>query len=356
MASEAPPFWWDKPNWRAYGLAPLSWIYGAVAGRRLLKAEPPKIPAPVLCIGNFTVGGAGKTPTAIAFAKAAKERGLHPGIVSRGYGGNYKGLHIVDPSADSARHVGDEPLLLARHAPVALCPDRLKSALELHQRGCDFIIMDDGFQSARLHTDFSLLVVDSTRGIGNGKVIPAGPLRAPLTDQMRKTDAVLRIGKGAEADFVVRQASRAGRAVYEAQLQPSSSADVAGNRWLAFAGIGNPSKFFASVQQAGGEVAEGKTFPDHYSYQPDDIAKLMETAEKLGVGLITTAKDHVRLVTMSDVPNAFIRNLAVLDVDLSFERKDAIGRILDTAIEKCEAAFGTKCAQKQFDSAFSTLQ
>ncbi|KAB2687600.1 tetraacyldisaccharide 4'-kinase [Brucella pseudogrignonensis] len=334
MASEAPPFWWDKPNWRAYGLAPLSWIYGAVAGRRLLKAEPPKVPAPVLCIGNFTVGGAGKTPTAIAFAKAAKERGLHPGIVSRGYGGNYKGLHIVDPSADSARHVGDEPLLLARHAPVALCPDRLKSALELHQRGCDFIIMDDGFQSARLHTDFSLLAVDSTRGIGNGKVIPAGPLRAPLTDQMRKTDAVLRIGKGAEADFVVRQASRAGRAVYEAQLQPSSSADVAGNRWLAFAGIGNPSKFFASVQQAGGEVAEGKTFPDHYSYQPDDIAKLIETAEKLGVGLITTAKDHVRLVTMSDVPNAFIRNLAVLDVDLAFERKDAIGRILDTAIER----------------------
>ncbi len=334
MASEAPPFWWDKPNWRAYGLAPLSWIYGAVAGRRLLKAEPPKVPAPVLCIGNFTVGGAGKTPTAIAFAKAAKERGLHPGIVSRGYGGNYKGLHIVDPSADSARHVGDEPLLLARHAPVALCPDRLKSALELHQRGCDFIIMDDGFQSARLHTDFSLLVVDSTRGIGNGKVIPAGPLRAPLTDQMRKTDAVLRIGKGAEADFVVRQASRAGRAVYEAQLQPSSSADVAGNRWLAFAGIGNPSKFFASVQQAGGEVAEGKTFPDHYSYQPDDIAKLIETAEKLGVGLITTAKDHVRLVTMSAVPNAFIRNLAVLDVDLAFERKDAIGRILDTAIER----------------------
>ncbi|CAN7507291.1 tetraacyldisaccharide 4'-kinase [Brucella pseudogrignonensis] len=334
MASEAPPFWWDKPNWRAYGLAPLSWIYGAVAVRRLLKAEPPKVPAPVLCIGNFTVGGAGKTPTAIAFAKAAKERGLHPGIVSRGYGGNYKGLHIVDPSADSARHVGDEPLLLARHAPVALCPDRLKSALELHQRGCDFIIMDDGFQSARLHTDFSLLVVDSTRGIGNGKVIPAGPLRAPLTDQMRKTDAVLRIGKGAEADFVVRQASRAGRAVYEAQLQPSSSADVAGNRWLAFAGIGNPSKFFASVQQAGGEVAEGKTFPDHYSYQPDDIAKLIETAEKLGVGLITTAKDHVRLVTMSDVPNAFIRNLAVLDVDLAFERKDAIGRILDTAIER----------------------
>lgn len=334
MASEAPPFWWEKPDWRAYGLAPLSWVYGAIAGRRLLKAEPPKIAAPVLCIGNFTVGGAGKTPTAIAFAKAAKARGLQPGIVSRGYGGNYKGLHIVDPSIDSARHVGDEPLLLARHAPVALCPDRLKSALELRQRGCDFIIMDDGFQSARLHADFSLLVVDSTRGVGNGRVIPAGPLRAPLTDQMRKTDALLRIGKGSAADFVVRQASRAGRAIYEAKLVPSSSSVVAGNRWLAFAGIGNPAKFFASVREAGGEIVESQTFPDHYSYQPDDIRKLIETANRLGTGLITTAKDHVRLVTMSDVPSEFMRELAVLDVDLQFERKDALGHILDMAVER----------------------
>ncbi|MDR6434420.1 tetraacyldisaccharide 4'-kinase [Brucella pseudogrignonensis] len=337
MASEAPPFWWGKPDWRALSLAPLSWVYGAVAGRRLLKAEPPKIAAPVLCIGNFTVGGAGKTPTAIAFAKAAKERGLNPGIVSRGYGGDYKGLHIVDPSNDSARHVGDEPLLLARHAPVALCPDRLKSAQELLARGCDFIIMDDGFQSARLHADFALLVVDSTRGIGNGKVIPAGPLRAPLTDQMRKTDALLRIGKGSEADNVVRQASRAGRAVYDAQLIPSSLTEVSGKRWLAFAGIGNPSKFFASVQQAGGDVVEGQTFPDHYSYQPDDIRRLIDTAEKLGTGLITTAKDHVRLETMRDVPDDFIRKLAVLDVDLEFERKDALRQILDKAVERFKA-------------------
>ncbi len=337
MASEAPPFWWDKPNWRAYGLAPLSWIYGAVAVRRLLKAEPPKVPAPVLCIGNFTVGGAGKTPTAIAFAKAAKERGLHPGIVSRGYGGNYKGLHIVDPSADSARHVGDEPLLLARHAPVALCPDRLKSALELHQRGCDFIIMDDGFQSARLHTDFSLLVVDSTRGIGNGKVIPAGPLRAPLTDQMRKTDAVLRSARVQKPILLfdrlrvpgVPSMRRSCSLHHRLTLQA-----IAG--WLLRESAIRPS--FRKCAAGRWRSCGRKTFPDHYSYQPDDIAKLIETAEKLGVGLITTAKDHVRLVTMSDVPNAFIRNLAVLDVDLAFERKDAIGRILDTAIERSRSA------------------
>ncbi|MBV2143329.1 tetraacyldisaccharide 4'-kinase [Falsochrobactrum sp. TDYN1] len=334
MASEAPPFWWEKPDWRAMTLAPLAWIYGTVAGRRLLKAEPPKVSAPVLCIGNFTVGGAGKTPTAIAFAKAVKNRGLRPGIVSRGYGGNYTGLHAVDPDHDSARHVGDEPLLLARHAPVTLCPNRRKAAMHLLQNGCNFIIMDDGFQSARLHMDFALLVVDSTRGIGNGRIIPAGPLRAPLTDQMRKTDAMLRIGKGAEADFVVRQASRAGRVIYEAQLAPTSAAKVAGRKWLAFAGIGNPDKFFASVRQAGGEIAETHAFPDHHNYQPEEIRQLVLTADQHDIGLITTAKDHVRLATMIGAPKDFLRQLAVLDVDLQFERKDAPDHIIETTLDR----------------------
>lgn len=337
MAREAPPFWWKKPDWRARALAPAAWAYGAVAGRRLLQAEPPQVALPVLCIGNFTVGGAGKTPTAIAFARTARARGLRPGIVSRGYGGSYKGLHLVDPDRDSSTHVGDEPLLLARHALVALSPDRHKAALHLREQGCDFIIMDDGFQSARLHADFALLVVDAARGIGNGLVIPAGPLRAPLTDQMRKTDAVLRIGKGEAADFVIRQASRAGRPVYEALLAPSSEAKVAGNRWLAFAGIGNPGKFFASVTQVGGEVAQSRTFPDHYSYRPDDLRDLAETARAQGLGLITTAKDHVRLATMRDAPKEFLDRLAVLNVDLQFERKDAPEKIVDTVMERYKA-------------------
>ncbi|KAB2748972.1 tetraacyldisaccharide 4'-kinase [Brucella anthropi] len=334
MVSEAPPFWWDKPDWRALSLAPAAWLYGAVAGRRLLKAEPPKISLPVLCVGNFTVGGAGKTPTAIAFSAGAKARGLNPGIVSRGYGGAYKGLHVVDPAHDSARYVGDEPLLLARHASVALCPDRLKAARHLEALGCDFIIMDDGFQSARLFADFSLLVVDAARGIGNGKVIPAGPLRAPLTDQMRKTDALLRIGKGDGADFVIRQTARAGRPIYEAHLKPSSTVPVAGNRWLAFAGIGNPEKFYASVVEAGGEIVETRSFPDHHSFASDDIRNLTDTARRQGLGLITTAKDQVRLATMIGVPAGFLTKIAVLNVDLKFDRNDALDHILDTVIER----------------------
>ncbi|MFQ0812679.1 tetraacyldisaccharide 4'-kinase [Brucella anthropi] len=334
MVSEAPPFWWEKPDWRALSLAPAAWLYGAVAGRRLLKAEPPQVSLPVLCVGNFTVGGSGKTPTAIAFARGLKARGSKPGIVSRGYGGAYKGLHLVDAGHDSARHVGDEPLLLARHAPVALCPDRLKAAKHLQALGCDFIIMDDGFQSARLYADFSLLVVDAARGIGNGRVIPAGPLRAPLTDQMRKTDALLRIGKDDGADFVIRQAARAGRPIYEARLVPSSTAPVAGHRWLAFAGIGNPEKFYASVAEAGGEIVETRSFPDHHSFEPDEIRNLIDTSRRQGLGLITTAKDQVRLATMIGVPAEFLAKLAVLDVDLTFERDDALDRILDTVIER----------------------
>lgn len=342
MASEAPPFWWEKPDWRALSLAPAAWLYGAVAGRRLLKAEPPKISLPVLCIGNFTVGGAGKTPTAIAFAEGAKGRGFKPGIVSRGYGGAYKGLHVVDITQDSARYVGDEPLLLARHTLVALCPDRLKAAHHLQTLGCDFIIMDDGFQSARLFADFSLLVVDAARGIGNGRVIPAGPLRAPLTDQMRKADALLRIGKGDGADFVIRQAARAGRPIYEARLEPSSITPVAGNRWLAFAGIGNPEKFYASVAEAGGEIVETRSFPDHHSFDADDIRSLIDTARRQGLGLITTAKDQVRLATMIGVPAAFLAKLAVLDVDLKFDRSDALDRILDTVVERFKSRIMSK--------------
>ncbi len=334
MASEAPPFWWEKPDWRAFMLAPAAWLYGAVAGRRLAKARPPQVAAPVLCVGNFTVGGAGKTPTAIAFAEGARRRGLTPGVVSRGYGGDYSGLHVVDVEKDGARLVGDEPLLLARHAPVALSADRRKAAERLIAMGCDFIIMDDGFQSARLHADYALLVVDATRGLGNGRVIPAGPLRAPLTDQMRRTDALLRIGKGDGADFVVRQAARAARPVYEARLEPSPATPVAGKRWLAFAGIGNPEKFFASVAQAGGEVVERRTFPDHHSFAPEELRELTETARRQGLGLVTTAKDRVRLATMPNVPPRFLAALSVLDVELRFERKDALDHVLDATLER----------------------
>lgn len=334
MAGKAPLFWWEKPDWRTCVLAPLSWIYGAVARHRMLAAVPPKVAAPVLCIGNYTVGGAGKTPTAIALARAARAKGLKPAIVSRGYGGSYKGLHLVDPDHDPASLVGDEPLLLAQHAPVALSAERFRAAERLIELGSNFIIMDDGFQSARLYADYALLVVDASRGIGNGCVIPAGPLRAPFPEQMGRTDALLVIGRGDAADFVVRQAARAARPVFHAHLQPSYDRQVAGQCFLAFAGIGNPDKFYASVREAGGKVIEMCSFPDHHPYSADEVRLLGDMAEKKQLGLITTAKDQVRLATMPDIEKAFLEKIAVLDVELQFDRSDAAGMIIDSTIER----------------------
>ncbi|TIW80421.1 MAG: tetraacyldisaccharide 4'-kinase, partial [Mesorhizobium sp.] len=223
MATEAPPFWWEEPDWKVLALSPLSAVYALAAGRGMRRARREKIDAPVLCVGNFTVGGTGKTPVAIALAQQARRMQLKPGFLSRGHGGSFAEPHVVDISHDSARHVGDEPLLLAEHAPVAVTPNRAAGArLLLEKHGCDFLIMDDGFQSARIHIDYALVVVDARYGIGNGRVIPGGPLRAKIVDQLVFTSGLLKMGEGTAADAVVRRAARAGRPIFEAHTEPSS--------------------------------------------------------------------------------------------------------------------------------------
>jgi tetraacyldisaccharide 4'-kinase len=255
MTSEAPPFWWENADWRALLLTPFSALYGFAAEQRLKSAKSPKIDLPVICVGNFTIGGGGKTPTVLALAKHALAMGLKPGILTRGYGGSEKGPHLVDETKDSADHVGDEPLLMSFTAPVVVARNRLKGAELLKRHGCDLIIMDDGFQSARLHADCNLLVVDARRGIGNGHVIPAGPLRAPLLAQMRKTDALLVIGKADRAEPVVRAAARAAKPVFGAEIKWDDEATIKGRRFLAFAGLADPDKFFDTLQSSGAWVS-----------------------------------------------------------------------------------------------------
>lgn len=337
MAGQAPSFWWQAPGWRSGLLAPLACIYGMVAARNLTKRVGARIDVPVLCIGNFTVGGAGKTPTAIYFAELARDEGFVPGIVSRGFGGNYNGVHLVDPETDSAKLVGDEPLLLARHASVAVCADRSHAATFLQSRGCDFIIMDDGFQSARLHADYALLVVDASRGIGNGKIIPAGPLRAPLDVQMEKTDGILRIGTQNQADNLLAEARSAGKPVFEAVLKASSQSDLSTGQWLAFAGIGNPEKFFDSLRASGAIIGATREFADHHPFTVQDIAQLRDEAMAKKLSLITTAKDYVRLASQPDMDRSFVESLSVLDVELSFTAKDAAKTIFATVLQRFEA-------------------
>jgi tetraacyldisaccharide 4'-kinase len=332
MVSEAPPFWWTKADWRAWGLAPFSFLYGRVAGRRMARARRASVPVPVICIGNFTVGGAGKTPTAIAIARAAKEKGLKPGFLSRGYGGTLDVTTIVDAEHHRAEAVGDEALLLCREALTVISRGRIDGARKLVEEGADLIIMDDGFQSARLTLDFALVVIDTVRGIGNGHLVPAGPVRAPIHEQMRQLSAILKVGEGAAADALVRQAARAGKQIYVASLTPRHDHELAGKSLFAFAGIADPEKFYRSLQQAGGLIMGRRAFPDHHYFSDDEIQELLEDAAKEDLTLVTTAKDAVRLAGHHGRKQELAEKTKVLEVDMAFDDPHAPGKIIDAAI------------------------
>ncbi|MGK9052408.1 tetraacyldisaccharide 4'-kinase [Neorhizobium petrolearium] len=337
MVSEAPPFWWTKADWRAWALSPFSFIYGRIAGRRMARARRAGVPLPVICVGNFTVGGAGKTPTALVLARAAKEKGLKPGFLSRGYGGSIDVTTVVDPAHHRAEAVGDEALLLAREALTVISRGRVDGALKLAEQGADLIIMDDGFQSARLVLDFALVVVDTVRGIGNGHLVPGGPVRAPIPEQMRQLSAILKVGSGDAADRLVRQAARAGKQVYVATLKPRENREIAGKPLLAFAGIADPQKFYRTVREIGGEIRRERAFPDHHYFSEDEIAGLLDDAAKEKLTLVTTAKDAVRLAGHHGRMEELADKAKVVEVEMAFDDPLAPSKIIDTAIANFRA-------------------
>jgi tetraacyldisaccharide 4'-kinase len=215
MIEDIPPFWWRKAGWQAWLLWPVSLVVGQIAARRLRSRSKESFDLPVLCVAALAIGAAGRTEVAMALAKAAKRMGHRPGLIVAGGSG---APHLVDLRHDLAKHVGDEALQLARAAPTMLCSDRVAAARALAADGCDLIVIADGQVGERLLADRTLLVVDAARGVGNGHVVPAGPVRAPLVDQFRQVDAVLKLAGGDGADRIVRLASRAARPVYEAAL------------------------------------------------------------------------------------------------------------------------------------------
>ncbi len=333
MVSDAPPFWWTKADWRAYGLWPFSWVYGRISGSRMDHARRASIPVPVICVGNFTVGGAGKTPTAIALARAARQKGLKPGFLSRGYGGSLDVTTVVDPSHHRARDVGDEPLLLAREGLTVICRKRVEGARRLVAEGADLIIMDDGFQSARLTFDFSLLVIDSRRGIGNGFLIPSGPVRAPLRQQIRHASALLKIGNDDRADDLIRRSARAGKQIYEATVEPLDDGGLKDVPVLAWAGIADPEKFYRTVRDMGAVLAETRSFPDHHHFSDDEIADLVDHAAANGYQLVTTAKDIVRLEAGHGRAAELMKNSRVVEVEIRFDDPASPAKIIDAAVK-----------------------
>jgi len=290
----APAFWW-QPG-RGNLLRPLAAIYGAVAGWRM-NSPGRSVGVPVICLGNLTVGGAGKTPAALAVARLLLSAHAHPYFLSRGYGGRLRGPLRVEAAIHSAADVGDEPLLLARLAPTIVARDRFEGALTARSGGAGVIVMDDGFQNPSLVKDLAILVVDGRRGIGNGCIIPAGPLRAPLDVQIARAQAMIIVGPPAGAAAAIDAARRRDVAVFHARLEADQAtlAALGQRKVLAFAGIGDPEKFFATLAAAGITVATRASFPDHHRYTAADAQALTARAKAESLVLLTTEKDLVRL-------------------------------------------------------------
>lgn len=334
--NEAPPFWYEPAGLQARLLAPAAAVYGFMARRRLDREDVPHVPVPVLCVGNLTVGGTGKTPVALALAGAALAAGHRPGFVSRGYGGSHVRPHLVDLAHDTARSVGDEPLLLARMAPTVIAANRHAAAMRLVDDGATFVIMDDGFQSRSLGYDLALVVLDMKRGIGNGHVIPAGPLRAPLRDQLRRSDRLLAVGDGNAGDAVIRAAARAGKPCMQARLVPEVPPAIVNRELLAFSGIGDPEKFHDTLTAAGLHLSAVRTFGDHHAYTVADAEMLLAKAKGEGLTLVTTAKDHVRL-SHTEGPLAALREQShVLPVTMVFDPPSAAGELVEAAERRYE--------------------
>jgi tetraacyldisaccharide 4'-kinase len=289
----APDFWWrPEPSLVARLLQPVGALYGARTLQRMTQRGQ-SASVPVICIGNPIAGGAGKTPAAIEIARLLALAGKKPVFLTRGYGGRLKGPVRVDPDEHTARDVGDEPLLLSMSAPCVVAHERVAGA-EFAARLGDVIVMDDGFQNPSLRKDMALLVIDSDQGIGNGLCVPAGPLRAPLDEQLARADAVILVGEGKAASFLSR---RKKPPVLGARLVPDAEAAGAlkGRRVLAFAGIGHPQKFSATLKALGADVVRLVPFPDHHVFTVRQARALLDDAAREDLMLVTTEKDFVRL-------------------------------------------------------------
>lgn len=319
---KAPAHWQaGRGGLAAALLTPVSWLYRAGAAMKQgFGPTPRQVPVPVICVGNVTAGGAGKTPVALDIAGRLSAMGLAVHFLSRGYGGRLKGPLRVDPAAHTAADVGDEPLLLAAAYPTWTGADRGASAEMAVAAGAQALVMDDGFQNFTLAKTLSLLVLDGGFGVGNGKLMPAGPLREPLDAALARADAVVRIG----ADTCGIDARIGGRVpLLAARLQPGpEAAGMRGRRYLAFTGIGRPEKFFDSLEAAGVEIAGSADFADHHPFTKREIADLRARAAGLGAGIVTTAKDIVRLAPQTR------DGIDVLTVRLEWDDQGALDTLL----------------------------
>lgn len=323
-----PPAFWDaapgRQDWKSRALAPLSWAYARATAARVARPGY-RAGIPVISVGNLTAGGAGKTPTAIALVERLTAGGIAAHVVTRGYGGRLPGPVRVEPGM-SATDVGDEPLLLSAFAPVWVAKDRAQGVREAEASGAEVVVLDDGHQTAGLQRDLSIVVVDAGQGFGNGRVIPAGPLREPVTAGLARADIVVAIG-----DAAAQQTLRAawGQAlghlpVLSGTLAPlPTGIDWAGLRVVAFAGIARPEKLFATLRGLGADLCATHALDDHQPLSEALLTRLLREARGADAQLVTTEKDAVR------VPRAFRSDVLALPVRLRLDDWAPLDAALD---------------------------
>jgi tetraacyldisaccharide 4'-kinase len=316
------PVFWQSRNLLSALLLPLSAIYGITARiTTLLSASPLALPIPVICIGNVTAGGAGKTPVAIAIGQRLKAKNAGAYFLSRGYGGAFAGPLLVNSNIHTAHEVGDEPLLLARTLPTVVAKNRLSGAMFAMKYGAKVIVMDDGFQNPSIEKTLSLLVVDGVYGFGNGRLLPAGPLRELPKAGFARADAMIVVGK---TDIAFPPTVP----VISATIVPAAAAlALKGHNVLAFCGLAFPQKFFTTLVELGAHVVDTAIFADHYPYTKSDIKKLHARAKLANAVLVTTAKDAVRLLP------EWASLVTVVDISLTFGQPDLMDRLIETALK-----------------------
>jgi len=300
-------------------LLPAAAIYGAVSRALRNRINSFQASVPVICVGNLTAGGTGKTPTVIKIIETLTHMGVTVHAVSRGYGGSEVGPLAVEVGKHDAAQVGDEPLLIASFAPTWVAKDRAAGVRAAIKAGADVVILDDGFQNPSVAKDLSVVVVDAGYGFGNRRCIPAGPLREPVEEGMARADALILIGDPPEPWPEVFH----GKPVLRASFKPRfSGIELDGARVLAFAGIGRPEKFFETVRGQGASIVDSEAFPDHYRYNRAMIERLMARAEAKDLMLVTTEKDAVKL------PRDTLGKVWPIPVDLVFQDDQSLHGLL----------------------------
>jgi tetraacyldisaccharide 4'-kinase len=322
----APDFW-QNGGALSVLLAPAGCLYALGSRARQAMATPRSATMPVICVGNIVAGGAGKTPVALSLAGKLAGRPALAGRVhalTRGYGGELTGPVRVDPLVHDAWKVGDEPLLLARALPTWVARNRLSGAAAAVAAGANLLILDDGLQNPGLLKDLAFVVVDGGAGFGNGRVIPAGPLREPIGDGLARADAVVIVGADRTGAGARIAGLRPDLPILQARLVPTpeSAAALAGVPLVAFAGIGRPQKFFDSLRELRCDLKATRSFDDHHPYDTKDAAALLALAAQHDARLVTTAKDAVRW------PGDAERKPLVLDVEIVWEDETALDLLL----------------------------